>query len=80
MSDAAARVDLSSAGRARTSVMFEFHPGTTTGASRTATTCRMEEAGVRFRVRDLRAGTPTCPTFTHTMQGTRCRAGELSTR
>lgn len=39
-------------------------------------TCRMEEAGLRFQGRDLRAGTPTSPTFTHIMEVTRCRAGE----
>lgn len=36
----------------------------------------MEEAGLRFLGRGLRAGTLTSPTFTRTMEVTRCRAGE----
>lgn len=47
----------------------------TTGGSRTATTCRMEEAGLHFQGRGLRAGTQTFLTFIHIMEATLYRAG-----
>lgn len=52
--------------------------GTTTGGSRTATTCHTEAAGLHFQGQGLRAGTQIFLTFTHIMEATLCRAGELS--
>lgn len=46
-----------------------------TRVSRTATSCHMEEVGARFQGWDLRAGTLTSPTSTHTLEVTCCRAG-----